>query len=472
MNKSSIYSFLIAVLSSAVAYALLIVSKKYLNDDLQNSDILYSSIAIAIFIFIVLYSFIKAFGWSLAKKIYSEEIYTEGEKIYKIKHQEIMNKHNILEVFPSMDHCINEICDKLSTEKNVSIFVQIGREILSGKGIFYECLKKNSSPESIRILHSSVRTPYLSSKQASSRSVGKLEEWRLDLVSSEQSGKQLSNIFNEGVFQSRAHHEGYYWRVFLFDEMCYVQPYIYDSDNSGRAPVFKIKKSDSSVYNTYSNYFEKKWIEYEPNTYYINDFIKESFPVSVTAILKFDSLYIFSIPDRYVRNNNMYIQAVGGKTEGDENYKTALKREVGEEIDASIKIYSSRNTTYIHEGGIQLAEPFHDTPAPYIIYRRDVLEDTRDKRVKWILLYQAELLINSIQELRPKNETRAIICLSQKMLTRLSDPTTSLKLRDIMNAKDGSCLIANKSYSPETVLHPRGMVSVISTSSYPSFGWL
>lgn len=466
MKKSSVYSFLIAVLSSAVAYALLIITRSYFNDDLSDSDKIYSIISVTIFIFLVLNSIIKSFGWVVAKKIYSSEIENESVKLAKKLQEEFQDEHNIMNVFPSMSSCIDEICERLAREENISIFVQIGREILSGKGIFYEFLKRNSNTDSIRILHSSVKTPYLSTKQASGREKGKFEEWRLDLVSSSQSGKQLENIFNKGVFQLRVHHEAYYWRIFLFDELCYVQPYIYFSDNADRAPVYKIKNTESSLYNTFKNYFEKKWVEYEPNTYYINDFIKESFPVSVTAILKFESLYVFSVPNRYVQDNEILVQAVGGKAEKDETYKSALIREINEEIDAKIKIHSSNRTICIHEGGIQLEEALHDTPAPYVIYRRNTSSHTRDKRVKWILLFQAELLINSIEELKPKNETSAIICLSREMLTKLSDPIQAITVRDIHNSKDGSCIITSNVYPETTVLHPQGMVPIISTSNF------
>lgn len=116
-----------------------------------------------------------------------------------------------------------------------------------------------------------------------------------------------------------------------------------------------------------------------------------------------------------------------------------------------------------------MAEPFHDTPAPYILYRRNISNDTKDQRVKWILLFQAELLINSIEELKPKNETNSIICLSREMLMKLSDPIESLTVRDIKNSKDGSCIIPSNAYSENATLHPKGMVSIISMSTFPHF---
>lgn len=469
MKHKSITAFLIAILCSSLAYSLLILVKKILGEQIYNSDEIYAYISITILLFIIILVLCKTYGWKIAKTVFKEELSETISQNANSHIDQILNKNNIMKMYPNMSSSIEDICHDLESCKDISIFVQIGREILSGKGIFYKHLKNNQSPDKIRILHSSVRTPYLSSKQASRRSKGKLEEWKLDLLSVEQSGKQLSNLYNSGIFETRAHHEGYYWRIFLFESHCYVQPYILKSNNSDYSPVIKFTKERDSLYNTFRDYFENKWIEYTPNTYYINDFIKEAFPVSVTAILKYDSLYIFSVPERYVSEEKLYLQAVGGKTDGSETFKEALIREIKEEINSHIEIYSSSYTTYIHEGGIQLSEPFHDNPAPYCIYRRDISDETRDKSVRWILLYQAEAILRSIKDLRPTRETDTIVCLSQDLLHKLADPTSILTIKDVIDSKDGSCIISPTPYKPSVILEGRGMVSVISTATLPSF---
>lgn len=472
MKSQSIIAFLIAILSSSFAYSILILTKKLLGEKLNYSDEIYAYFSIVISLFIILSIIFKKYGWLIVKTIFKEEVTNEINQHATSQIDKILEINHIPQIYPNMSSCIDDICHDLASSKDISIFVQIGREILSGKGIFYKHLKKNSSPDKIRILHSSVRTPYLSSKQASKRSKGKLQEWKLDLTSVEQSGKQLSNLYNDGIFETRAHHEGYYWRIFLFESHCYIQPYIFRSNNSENAPVIKITKEHNSIYNTFRDFFENKWIEYTPNTYYINDFIKEAFPVSVTAILKYESLYIFSVPERYVTEKKLYLQAVGGKTDGSETFKEALSREIREEIDADVEIYSSSYTTYIHEGGIQLSEPFHDNPAPYCIYRRDISDGTRDKRIRWILLYQAEANLSSINNLRPTRETDTIVCLSQDLLFKLANPTTILTIKDVQESRDGSCVISPNPYKLNIELEGRGMVSVISTATLPSFNQL
>ena len=440
-----------------------------LGENINFSEELFSFLSITILLFICIIVLFKKYSWKFVEAVFKEEISEKIKQNVDLYIDEVKDQNHVIKIYPNMNSSIEDICHDLSSDKKISIFVQIGREILSGKGIFYKHLKKNQTPDRIRILHSSVRTSYLSAKQAVKRAKGKLEEWKLDLISVEQSGKQLSKLYNSGVFETRAHHEGYYWRFFLFENHCYVQPYIFKSDNSEHAPVIKIKKEEGSLYSTFENFFENKWKEYTPNTYYINDFIKEAFPVSVTAILKHEHLYIFSVPERYVTDTRIYLQAVGGKTDGSETFTEALVREIKEEIDVDVEIFSSSYTMYIHEGGIQLSEPFHDNPAPYCIYRRDISDVTRDKRIRWILLYQAELNLSSLSDLKQKNETDTIICLSQDLLFKLTDPTTNLTVRDINMSKDGSCIVTNKSQNQNIILEGRGMVSVISNATRPNF---
>ncbi|MCD4743584.1 MAG: hypothetical protein K8R67_14065 [Desulfobacteraceae bacterium] len=472
MKNKSIIAFLIAILTSSFSHAILILLKKIAGEPLIYSDMLFGYLFTIITLFVIIFVVFRTYGWEVAKFFFKKEVNQEINNLTAKKLLNLYADNNIEHIYPNMHSCIEDICNDLSTSKDISIFVQIGREILSGKGIFYKHLKKNQSPDRIRILHSSVRTPYLSSKQALKRSKGKLEEWKLDLTSVEQSGKQLSALYNIGIFETRAHHEGYYCRIFLFENHCYVQPYIFRSSNSEKAPIIKVKKTDNSVYHTFKKFFDNKWIEFTPNTYYLNDFIKESFPVSVTAILKYDSLYIFSVPERYVAKEKLQLQAVGGKTDGSETFKEALIREIKEEINAEIEIFSSSYTTYIHEGGIQLSESFHDNPAPYCIYRRDISDETRDKRIRWILLYQAEANLNSINDLKPTCETDTIVCLSQELLRQLAHPTIVLTIRDVLEAKDGSCIISPKKYKNSMELEGRGMVSVISAATLPSFNTL
>ncbi|MEN9434110.1 MAG: hypothetical protein RLZZ422_1699 [Pseudomonadota bacterium] len=465
MSKSALIAFLSGVLASALSYAILIATKYPLSESVAKSDQVFAMFSFAICIALTIFFLVRKYGFYLVKSFFYKQI----DDIVKKRINEFCDKersYGVVKVFANMPACISEISKELATANNIAIFVQIGRDILSGKGLFYEDMKANPNAKSIRILHSSIRTPYLSKKKLADRDLTKLAEWQRDLISSEQSGKQLASLYNEGVFESRSHHEGYYFRVFMFDDFCYVQPYIYSSDNAEKAPVFKIKNLGlGSLYDTFKGYFDNKWLEYEPNTYYINDFIKESSPISVAAFIRYDGLFVFSVPERYISKDNIYIQAVGGKVEPNEAYTSALEREVKEEINACIKIQHSRFTTYINEGAIQFSATFHDQPAPYVIYYRDTVEGSR---VKWVLLYNVELLTNSIQDLIAKNENKAIVCLSQTLLSRLVDPTEKITIRDIKNARDGSCIMSSMNFSLDTIVKPRGMVSIINMASSPA----
>lgn len=468
--KNTFFSLFVAVLSSAFAYVLLIFIKQYLGEDIPYSEKIYSVIIVTLVLFILLHFITKIFGWKLIKSIYSKEINEEINQKLKCYYEHLGdNQAGLEKSFSNMTEAMSEICQKLRESKNVSIFVQIGRDILSGKGVFYDCLMHNKEAERIRILHCSKNNPYLSEKRASERGRGKISEWHQELTSVDDTGKRISHDYAEGVFEKRFHHEGYLWRIFMFDDCCFVQPYIYESNNSDRAPVYKLLNAKNSVYNTFRDYFEFKWEENKPNIRYVNDLVRDSFPVAVTAILRFDSLYVFVVPKRYIEKGSIYVQAVGGKIEENENFKEALVREIFEEIGAKVKVHNSSYTTYIHEGANLWSWKLQDDPAPYCIYKRDS-QDTRDKRVEWILLYQAELNISNIKELSPDNEADTIVCLSYSLLSKLISGTSPLTVNEINNATDGSRIISNNFYSPDTKLHPRGMVPVIGTSSHPRHG--
>ena len=461
-------AFLFALLTGTASHSLLVFIKLANGEVIEKSDLLFALISISIMILILLYMLIRHFGWSLIKKIYKVEINHENKISIEKELEKFKNNNNILKVYPNMNASMKDICLKLSTEKNISIFVQIGTEILSGKGLFYECLKENIAPNKIRILHSSVRTIYLSGKEAQLRSRGKLDEWKLNLQSAELLAIQLAKYFNtdsQSIFEDRVHHEGYYWRFFLFDDECFIQPYIYKSKNASQAPVFRLKNTKDSMYKTFQEYFENKWVEYEANKYYLHDFIKEAFPLSVTAILRFKSLYIFSIPKRYVKKNAIFVQAVGGKVDKEETFKSALIREVKEEINTNITVLSSKQTYHYNGGVKQSKEYFHDDPAPYSIYRRDTSTGNRNQNVKWILLYEAIMNIDSLGELEPRNETALILCLSRVMLERLVNGKVVLNVHDIQTSKDGSCFLGDtEDIKPSVTLYPKGMTAIINES--------
>lgn len=466
-------AFSIAVLSSAASGAFMIALKFFLSEEVSTSETLYLFLTLAVLTFVVFFSFIRVFGWRLVRTAYEDEISNVTDVAFengKNCQEKVINEiTGISEIYPNIDACLGEICDYIESSAKVSIFVQIGRELLSGKGVFYEHLKQNSNAQEIRILHSSKNNPYLSEKRAVERGSGKIGEWHRELTSVEEVGKVLAGSFESDVMETRVHHEGYVWRIFLFDSVCFVQPYIYDSDNAGRSPVFRLEKREHSLFATFAQLFEHKWIENTPDVRFVNDLLHDAFPVAVTTLARFDALYIFVVPERYASESQIEIQAPGGKLDQDENYVAALEREMLEEIGCSIRIHDSSFTTYIHEGAHLWQWNLADQPAPYCIFKRDQGDSTRDSRVEWILLYHTDLLITSIDDLKPASETYAVVCLSAEALGRVVSSPKAPTIGDIEGLSDGSRIISKRKLSNSVRIVPRGMVPVISTIHHPSY---
>ena len=425
----------------------IIISKAASGESVLNSEwnvlVFFVVSALLILVFFLLITY----GWKVDERIYSDEI----EKIGFVEHargrdtfmSELSEYTGVVAVFENMDGCLEDIRGQISSSKNVSICVQIGRDLLSGKGLFYEQLKSNRHAESVRILHSGKGSPYLSEKKAKKRSPDKLVEWHDDLTYVQRVGENLSRNFND-VVEIRTHKEGYYWRLFLFDDVGYVQPYIYNSKNSVKAPVFKVENSENSIYATFHAFFDNKWKENDPKINSLSDLISKNENVSVTALAKHQDRFVFVAPIRYVYEDQIHIQAPGGKIDEGESFSKGLSREIFEEIGCKTRIHSSSHTVYAHEGTYINTWKLNDRPAPSCVSKRDLQKPKRDKNVEWVLLFHAELHITTLAELVPKNEMFAVVCLTSSLLSKLVFSNTDLKVSDVLNAKDGSEIISNQ----------------------------
>ena len=475
MKKIKLISFFVAVLSGGVSYSLLVFLRYILGEDVNFSDQTFALITTVSTVVVFSLFYFRRYGWGFVQRIFNSEIKSLLERKKKILSDEIRSssinelnkKTGVIEIFPNIEAAIPEICTLIEKSNKVSIFVQLGRDILSGKGLFYPFLKKNASASSIRILHCGKNNPYMSEKRALNRGRGVISKWHHEISSVSEYGRQLTEHLGKKVFETRVHNEGYLWRLFLFDDIGFIQPYIYSSNNSQKAPVFKMSNSEGSVLATFEDFFEFKWEENRPNVRYLQDILKPEEKVAVTALVRFSSLFVFVVPSRYVSTEEILIQAPGGKVNPSENYQTALEREVEEEIGIKIGVVGSGYTAYIHEGAHLWNWRLDDNLAPYCIYRRDVNEANRDSSIEWILLFQCDAHVSDMEKMIPKNELDSIVCLSPEMLTKVVSSENDITVADIGNATDGSKIIGNNKLNPKAAVVPRGMVPVISTSWHP-----
>jgi hypothetical protein len=187
-----------------------------------------------------------------------------GEKMK----QEIRDKLGVIDIFPNFIACQEKLLVDMEAAREIKIFVLLGGRLLQSTSPLYECLEEKMKKPgvSVKILHASLQSPYFTNTKAQERG-SSYKRWEADL----QYVTNLAGHFKVSYgskFDNREHKEPAFWRFFIFDEVAYVQPYLYAKKNYN-APVIKLaKRSNSSkemesLYMTFLAYFDNKWGEGE-----------------------------------------------------------------------------------------------------------------------------------------------------------------------------------------------------------------
>lgn len=181
-------------------------------------------------------------------------------------------KTGIVEIYQNFDACEHEILEVLKQSKDCKIFLQIGKSLLSGTTDLYNYISKNNIKKGamIKILHAGKTNPFLTAEIATDRGSNH-DEWVQQVNHASKMAAILKNKDYADI-EAFTHKEGFVWRLFIFEKAAYVQPYLYSSNNSEMAPVYKITKDLStsngvvnpkSLYITFSRYFDNKWSYYK-----------------------------------------------------------------------------------------------------------------------------------------------------------------------------------------------------------------
>lgn len=400
---------------------------------------------------------------------YGESI-KEGAK--RQASDELGKRTGIVSIYASFRECEQEILSRLTEAKDVRIFLQLGRTVWAATADFYEQLaKKIKRDAEVRILHASPESPYLSREKAHSRG-SNYSDWETEADFAVKKIATLSENHAAKLVEGRQHAEGFLWRLFILDDLVFMQPYLYDRNNSNRAPVFKIdrrhsgEENENSLYRAFRTYFDDKWEENLPQVRRLDELIAVNELRVVAAALQYHQFFVFAVPKRYIDRDSSELpfHGVGGKVGAGEVPVDALRREALEELGTNVDIRSSGRTRYFATG-VEL-EPIQleDRPRPYCVYHRTRPSDPSfaHEDVLWMIGYEAVAPVKSLDHLRPGSEIGAILIITSDTLRRTLD--SSLSYSDIESQRDGSRLILRDgiNFDRSRIATPSGLATIVA----------
>jgi 8-oxo-dGTP pyrophosphatase MutT (NUDIX family) len=274
------------------------------------------------------------------------------------------------------------------------------------------------------------------------------------------------------------------WRLFLIDDIAYAQPYLYERDNSSRAPVLKIAQvhregpsagsvNEKSLFSALSRYFDLKWDENLPLVKRLEEIVPQAEVCVVAAIVRYQKFYIFAVPERYVnkKSGELPFHGVGGKRAPGEDWITALQREATEELGAKLDVVSSSRTRFYTTGAELDNVALSDEPRPYCIYKRtrEVDPNFAHREVLWLVGYDSALQIVNLEHLQPGSEVAALVVLTADWLRKALHEDITYK--DISNSKDGSRIILAPNINFDLMRRavPAGLAIIAAAEQMPGY---
>ncbi|HYM34277.1 MAG TPA: hypothetical protein VET48_02715, partial [Steroidobacteraceae bacterium] len=341
---------------------------------------------------------------------------------------ELAHSIGLVGVFSSFREAEAEILEMLAKSRDVRVFIQFGRAVLSGVTLgtsnFYDYLgdSKLEREASVKILHAAADSPYLTARAAALRG-SDYAEWRRDIeytaAKCDVLAKKLAG--SRVTFSSRSHKEGFLWRLFILDDVAYVQPYLHQRKNAAQSPVLKITKTfasgdvvavnDNSLYKVFSDFFNFKWEENRPEETSLAQLTREGGIVTVAALTHFRQFYVFIVPMRYVQRGgrDLPFHGIGGKKQENEEWLAALQRESREEVGVGLHVANSSHTRFYTTGAELGTIGISDTPRPYCVYKRIRENDPyfAHPEVLWLVGYEAAL--DASDFVGPQHEAAAVL---------------------------------------------------------------
>src|ERR1051325_6117354 len=176
-----------------------------------------------------------------------------------------MTKHTgIVGTYQNLHQCKEAMEVDFTNATEISLFLQIGRwELGSGEPSYFPRLvRQKEVGAEIRILRASEKSPFLSKERADNGGYN-FKHW---VESTRRLSEEIDLLGDsKAKIEDRTHEEPYLWRIFIFDDVAYVSPYLYAHENHRRAIVYKLKDGPDSLYAVFRNYFDYVWKKCDPS---------------------------------------------------------------------------------------------------------------------------------------------------------------------------------------------------------------
>jgi 8-oxo-dGTP pyrophosphatase MutT (NUDIX family) len=490
-DRQLLFNLALGAAASLLAIGLQSLLRRSLGENLKSDERILLVASVVLLGICMLWLLVAAYGRAI-KRFVEPRIREELRSSLEVEIRAVVEKESrelleertgITEIFHSFRACEKEIVAELKAANEIRVFLQVGRTILAGNANFYEQLAESIRPDTrVKILQADVRSPYLSERTAHERG-SKYNVWLADL---DHAVKKVETLAKNGKakIEGRQHKEGYVWRLFLFDNCAYVQPYLHHRNNSELAPVLKLLKwrrgtenreeNQNSLYKVFSSYFDLKWEENLPEVQRMEDIVTgEAANIVVAAVIRYHQFYVFAVPRRYIERTGREVpfHGVGGKRKLGEGLIEALERETGEEIGVRVSVTGSAKTRYLTTGAELEQVSLSNTPRPYCIYKRtrDADPNFAHAEVLWLVGYEAEANISHLDHLQPGAEIGALVVLTSDMLRKtLHDPVTYALLS---KAADGSRVIVGEgvNFDMSRRAVPAGLATIVAAGELPRF---
>src|SRR5205823_6571031 len=171
----------------------------------------------------------------------------------------------------------------------------------------------------------------------------------------DQSLHQLEN-YAASSLRRRTHEHPFIWRMYGFSERLYFMPYFADKDATKVSPVLVFSKRNSSLYQTFVDWFDFAWEKAAPQRVGLPELITPATPCGTALFLKWNDYHVFGISQRAIREAKrgpIRFYGLGGKRSDPlESFEQCALREGNEESGGAIgELLDSQSTAYFRSDG-------------------------------------------------------------------------------------------------------------------------